>query len=551
MEAWGLLGQIVVLLASALVLGGVLARFRQSPLLGYILAGMVLGGPGSVGLIQSETGIAVIAEIGVSLLLFSLGLEFSWKRLRSFGARSLIAGAIQVVGTAVAATLCSALFGLGTAESIAIGAMLSLSSTAAVLRILMELGEIDSLHGRASIAILLTQDVAIVPLAVLVTLLAGTGTASEVAFDVGRVVLLGAGLIVALYVVLNKIAVRALGALSLERNRELTVLMAVVVGLGSTWAAHSVGLSPALGAFVAGMFLGASPFATQVRADVSSLRIVLVTLFFAAAGMVADPLWIAEHALLVLGVTALVLAGKTVIVMVALRALGQPLGVALGAGLCLCQIGEFAFVLGGSAMERGVIDSETYALVVSSAIVSLFATPYLVAAAPHAAAWLERRTRGSGAVHGAGACDPSRVPEVVIIGYGPAGQAVGRLLATRRVRALVLDLNPDARERAERIGLTGEVGDALQVDVLEHAHVRTARWVVITLPALSASLTVLEHVRAMNPRAYVIVRTRYQMHLADFEAAGAHVVVDDEVEAGRRLSFHMRAQLGPRAKLPE
>jgi CPA2 family monovalent cation:H+ antiporter-2 len=196
MESWGLLAQIVVLLAAALVVGGVLARFNQNPLLGYILAGTLMGSQGGVGLVDSEHGIAVIAEIGVSLLLFSLGLEFSWQRLKSFGARTLFGGAVQVVGTAVAAALVGFLLGLGTAEAIAVGAMLSLSSTAAVLRVLTDVGEADSLHGRNSVAILLAQDIAVVPLAVLVTLLAGAGTGMQIAMDVGRVLLFGAALVV-------------------------------------------------------------------------------------------------------------------------------------------------------------------------------------------------------------------------------------------------------------------------------------------------------------------------------------------------------------------
>jgi CPA2 family monovalent cation:H+ antiporter-2 len=196
----------------------------------------------------------------------------------------------------------------------------------------------------------------------------------------------------------------------------------------------------------------------------------------------------------------------------------------------------------GSALEGSVITKDTHNLLVSCVNVSLFATPYLVAFAPRAAAWLERRRQElrdesteSKSAHGAA--------DVIIVGYGPAGQAVGRFLAQREVKTLVVDVNPAAQLRAERIGLTGLIGDATQVDVLEHAHVEGARFVVITLPARSAALIVLEHVRALSPHAVVIVRTRYQMHQAEFEAAGAHVVVDDEVEAGRRLQAHMRAEL--------
>lgn len=541
MDFWGFLAQIVLLLAAALVAGGVLSRCKQSPLLGYILAGMFLGGPGSLGLIHSQQDIALFAELGVSLLLFSLGLEFSWNRLRRFGTRALLGGALQVVVTLVVVAALARMVGASTEQAIALGAMLSLSSTAAVLRVLMEGGEADSLHGRGSIAILLAQDVAVVPLALLVTLLGSGGSGGDVALDVGRVLLVTVGLVAALYFILNKLAVWGLRTLALHRSRELTILLAVVVGLGSTWAAHAAGISPALGAFVAGMFLGSSPFATQVRADVSSLRVVLLTLFFAAAGIVADPIWIANHAPLVLGVTAAVLALKTVIVTGVSSALRQPLGVAIATGMCVSQVGEFAFVLGGTALEQGVLAAETYSLVVSVAIVSLFATPYLAQAAPRVCAYVQARRSGGRSAPTDAGTDAAPL-DVVIVGFGPTGQAVGRVLASCGVAGIVLDLNAEAPRRAAELGLRGEVGDALQLDVLEHVGVERANTVVITLPSRLAALTVLRHVRALNPNAHTIVRTRYKLHLADFEAAGAHVVVDDEVEAGRRLAEHVRAR---------
>ncbi len=551
MHAWGLLAQIVILLAAALVAGGVMARLKQSPLVGYLLAGMVIGGPGSLGLVEGQHGIDVIAELGVSLLLFSLGLEFSWTRLRSFGTRTLLGGALQVAGTIVAAFAVGMLFGLGPAAALAVGAMVCLSSTAAVLRVLMDRGESDSLHGRNAVAVLLVQDVAVVPLAVLVTLLAGGGSLSDVALDVGRVLLFAICLVLLLYLVLNKLALFALGRLTLERNRELTILLAVVVGLAATFAAHAAGLSPAMGAFLAGMFLGGSPFATQVRADVASLRVVLLTLFFAAAGMVADPVWIAQHALLVLGVSLLVLVVKAGVAAGALRALGQPRGTALATGLCVAQIGEFAFVLGGSAVERGVVSSEVYTLVVSCTIVCLVVTPYIVAASPHVAAWTERRFGAVAALaaraggHGSDpAPHPAAAPDVLVIGFGPAGQAVGRVLARRRHQAAVIDINPASRPVAERMGHLAHLGDAHLPEILEHAHVEHAAVVVVTIPSRAATLAVLAQVRFMNPRAHVIVRTRYQSHKQEFIDAGAHVVVDDEEEAGRRLAAATAAFLG-------
>ena len=542
MDSWGLLLEIVILLAVSLVFGGVLSRLGQSPLVGYLLAGMLLGGPGSLEVVRSEHDIEAIAELGVALLLFSLGLEFSWRRLKGLGGVTLTSGAIQVLLTGAIAFGAGLLFGLGIVEAVAVGAMLSLSSTATVFRVLIDQGEIDSLHGRNSVGILLVQDMAVVPLAILMAVLGEGGTPGEIAVVVLEIIALAVVLVVLLYIFLNKIAVKALASLTLEQNRELTVLLAVVIGFGSTWAAHAVGLSPALGAFIAGMFLGSSPFATQLRADIASLRVVLLTLFFGAVGMVADPLWILQNFGFVLFVAVLMVVSKTIVIWAILRAMGKSGRSSFATGLCLAQVGEFAFVLGKTGKASGVVGEHTEMVIVSSAILTLLATPYLVQVAPRLATWAARwgrRTVG----------DESQTEEsglfhhVVIVGFGPAGQAVGRALSGKETPVLVLDLNPAAKEAANSMKLMSHVGDAMQIDVLEHAHLRTAKMVVITLPAHRAALTVLSHVRALAPHAPVVVRSRHQAHWAEIEAAGADVVVGDEEEVGRRLAQRTVAEL--------
>lgn len=550
MESWNLLLEIVVLLGACLVLGAICSKLRQSPLVGYLTAGMFLGGPGSLRVVHSDHDIEAIAELGVALLLFSLGLEFSWRRLLSLGSKTLLCGGIQVVVTAVVGTLVSLGFQLPLKEAVAVGAMLSLSSTAAVLRVLMDRGDIDSQHARNSVAILLVQDMAVVPLAVLMTLLSQGGTPSEVVLSLGKILGLAFGLIAVLYVLLNQVAVRALRWLGAEQNRELPVVLAVVVGLGATWAAHAIGLSPALGAFLAGMFLGSSPFAVQLRSDVSSLRTVLLTLFFGAVGMVADPFWIARHLHHVLAVASLILALKTTVVWGILKAVGQPQSIALATGLCLSQVGEFAFVLGSAGRDGGVVSEDVYMVVVSSTIATLFFTPYFVTLAPSAAGWLERR-RGTVAKSASPTDSDHPAPDVVIVGFGPAGQAIGRALAGKEFRVVVLDVNPQASRIAQSLGFDGQIGDATQLDVLEHAHVASAKLVAITLPARSPAMTVLQHVKRIAPKAHVVVRSRYELHEADFEAAGADAVIGDEEQVGYRLSNYVRLHFALQADTTE
>lgn len=537
MDLWLLLRDIVVLLAGALLLGGLFSRWGQSPLIGYLFAGMLLGGPGSVGMVASEHEIEAIAELGVALLLFSLGLEFSVKRLRKLGAKPLLGGVIQVILTMLVGAVVASLWGLPIRQALAFGAMIALSSTAVVLRILMERSEMDLPHGRNSLGVLLTQDMAVVPLALLVTVLGGEGEGMTVAMEVGKLLLVAVGLVAGMWV-LNKVAVLALGTLTLHRNRELTVILAVTTGLGAAWVAHAAGISPALGAFVAGMLLGSSAFATQIRADVSSFRVVLLTLFFGAAGMVADPMWILTHAHWVLLVTAAITVVKLLIVWAIFQLLGHSLRVSLATGLSLAQIGEFAFVLGAIGRTAGVVSTDLYALIVSVTIMSFLVSAILVPRAGALADWLATTL---GKVPEKSLSETAAfVPEVVVVGFGPAAQRLIQPLLEGETRVMVIDLNQQGVTRAHDCGFRGLVGDATQSEVLEHAKVSHAKVVVITVPHHESGLLMMAQVRLLAPQAQLIVRSRYQLHTEDFVSGGGDIVVGDEEEVGDAMAVALK-----------
>lgn len=289
MDLWQFLLELVLLLGGAFLLGSLAQKFRQSPILGYILAG-VAAGP----LMHNASAVSQMAELGVSLLLFSIGLEFSLGQLKQMGKLAFGGGACQVMITLGIVCLASLLF-VPLPAALALGALIALSSTTIVLRVLINRGEMESIHGRTSLAILLFQDMAIVPLVMLIELLSPTGAGTGMAMHILRLLASVAGLILVLYILLYHLIPRLLSSAQLFANRELTVLFAVSTGLGATWGAHAIGISPALGAFAAGMLLGESPFATQVRADIGSLRTMMVTLFFASVGMIVKPAWFVSH----------------------------------------------------------------------------------------------------------------------------------------------------------------------------------------------------------------------------------------------------------------
>lgn len=535
MDSWTMLLQIILLLLACLLGGSLMAYLKQSPIVGYLLAGMVMGGPGSMAIVKAEQQIESIAELGVALLLFSLGLEFSWRRVMGLGKATLLCGAVQVVLTLVVAAICCRVSGMTTATSIAIGAMICLSSTAAVLRVLVERGEMDSHFGRNSLAVLLVQDMAVVPLAILIPLLSEGGEPAAIASRIAGILVAAFVIIVGLYFLMTFVAVRALQSASFGRNRELTVLLSIIVGLGATWAAHAANLSPALGAFVAGMFLGNSKFAVQIRADVSSLRIVLLTLFFGAVGMIADPVWMFKNLPTVLSLAAVILVGKAAIIWGLFRLFGQASGVSLSTGLCLCQVGEFAFVLGSEARTGKILSDTQYSAIVSASIVTLMVTPWLISVAPKASAWLNRR-RGAAATRESKHSDGHPPCEVLVIGFGPAGRGAVRGLQHMRDRVLVVDLSSAGIASAEALGFRAVIGDASSADVLEHLHLEHVRVVAITLPSREDALAILNLIRTIAPQATKIVRSCHQLYMDEFLKAGADVVLGDEEEVSNAMA---------------
>ena len=547
-EGWSLLADVLVLLGAALVLGTLAELLRQSAIVGYLLAGTLVG-PNVLGLIGGGEPVEVIAELGVALLLFTIGLEFSFTRLRRLGNVALVGGSLQVLLTGLAVWGAAQLVGLPPTAAAAVGCMVALSSTATVLRLLADRAALESPYGRNATGILLLQDVAVLPLTLLVSALATQGTPLQVLGTLGKTLLYGAALVAAMLVLFNLVVPRLLNLRQWSRNREFPILLAIVLALGSAAAAHEAKISPAIGAFLAGVLLAGSPFAAQVRADVASLRTVLVTLFFASVGMLADPAWAAANLHLVAGASLAVLVGKSAVVLGVLslpaRSIRVPAGIALGTGLCIAQVGEFSFVL--AKIARGsLIDEDTFRLIVSVTVVTLLLTPYLVRLAPRAAGWFEGRFRRGAGTQPASDEPAGERPRLLIVGFGPAGQRVaGDLLRRLRGRISVIDLNPQAAGVAQEYGLGVHLGDASQAEILEHAGIggRRGGWFV-TLPDPEAVRRVIQLCRSLRPNLTIIARARYHAHRWDLTIAGAETVVDEEDHVGHRLAAEARRVLG-------
>ncbi|MDP2645566.1 MAG: cation:proton antiporter [Desulfobacterales bacterium] len=544
MDIWPISPEMVLLLGGAFVLGALAQRLRQSPIVGYLLAGTLVG-----PLLFNTAAVNQAAELGVSLLLFSIGLEFSFKELRRMGKMAFGAGSIQVLATLLVVTLIAA-WPMSLPQALTIGAIVTLSSTAIVLRVLVDRADIDSVRGRASLGILLLQDIAVVPLVLMVSFFVPGSVETHAGLHLLRVVSSAAGLAAVFYLVLYRVLPVLLSDQALFANRELTVLLTIAVGLGATWSAHALHISPALGAFVAGLLLGESPFAGQIQADIGSLRIMMVTLFFASIGMLLKPLWFISQLHWILLLAIVIFGLKSAIVFLIARFFGLDGRHALATGITLAQIGEFSFVLLAAARNGGVLSDHAFNLTISVIILLMFAAPYMVTLAFPLSDRLIALLTGRLLVpdRSLSSAETGSVSQVLVVGLGPAGQEVVRSLLAQKIEPLVIDVNPQSRMLGSDLNVKVHLGDAGRDEVLNHAGFKTACMAVVTVPDPDSAVRIVRAIRRLMPLMPIAARCRYHRHLADLEHAGASLIVDEETNVGSLLSQEVlesiRAQSG-------
>jgi len=546
-DLWLILRDMLFLLAAAMLLGALAERLKQSAVVGYMIAGVIIA-----PLIASADTINAIAQLGIALLLFSVGLEFSFDRLKRFGIGPWVLGGLQVVVTLFAVMGVGMFFGLSAKGAFVVGAALSLSSTAVVLRALQERSEVDTMHGRRALGVLLFQDLAVIPLVLIVSSL-GQATAP---LAIGQEMLqqfgVAIGLFASFYLINRFILPLFLAGHLLTRNRELPILFAVVIALAASWSAQALGISAALGAFVAGILLGESRLATQIRADVSALRTLFVTLFFAGIGMLLNVPYVIDNPLTVLAAVVATILGKAVVLSLIGIFAGHRPRHAIALGFTVSQIGVFSFVLLGVGLQQELIATETFDLMVALTIATILVTPYLVIIGPALGQFVERKLRRGGweraapATAEAGEAEAANKPRVVVMGFGPAGRAVSEEAKKLGCEVTVLDLNQAAVLDARQMGYHAYVGDVSAAQVLELAKVQWAQAVVVTLPDVTASQSIIRQVRALSPSANIIARSRYSRWASWLGSAGAHAVVDEEVTVGGQLGVELQKVIKPK-----
>ena len=524
------LKDLVVVLAASVLVVAVLRRLGVPSIAGFILAG-ALAGPAALGLIGNTHEVEVLAEVGVVLLLFGIGMELSLERLRRLWKPVLVGGGLQMAFAVAGTTVVCLLFGLKAGPAVFVGFVVAVSSTAVVLRGLQARGELEAPHGRLALGILVFQDLSVVPMILLLPFLAGEGgSPQDIAWAIGKTLLIVGGVLVAAGALVPRLLSLAAGT----RERELFVLTVFLVCLGVAWVLSTAGISLALGAFLAGLTVGGSEFRRHAIAEVIPAREVLACLFFVSVGMLLDVRAVTAQLPVTLGMLGAILAGKFLIVLAVARVLRLPLRVGILSAAALCQIGEFSFVLLNAASGSGLLGETLSQNLLVAIILSMLLTPVALAAGPRLALraasvpWLDRLLGAQ--PPGVDAREPHR-DHVVVAGYGLAGRKICRAVREAGLRYLVLDIRAENVRAANAAGDRAVLADVTRREVLGEIGCEHARLVVLAVNDPGATELATRTIRSMAPEVPILARTQFESDCPSLRAAGATAVVTGEAAA--------------------
>lgn len=505
---------------------------RTPAIVSYLVAG-VAAGPGGLGIVAHSPALLQLADLGVALLLFGVGIEFSLERLRRILGRMVASGLLQVGATIAITAATFAAFATPTPQAMFAGFLVALSSTAIVFKLYDESGEIDAPQGLAAAGILLFQDLALVPMMLLVPVLAGPGERAAIA---AATALAAAGTAVAVLLVAARFVLpRALVLVARARTPELFPVVAFVMAFGTALAAHQLGLSLPIGAFLAGLALSGSPHAQQVFAELLPLRDAFVAIFFTSMGLLADPAVIGGEPVLLASMLGAV-AVKGVVIAAVVWLFWRSPRVAVATGLGLAQIGEFSFVLAREGAAAGLVTERVEQAFLGAAIVTMAATPFLMR--------LGRRLARYGAAAPGTTKGEELRDHVLVLGYGVTGQAVARVLRETGIPFVAVDMVPELVEQGRRERLPVRFGDVSRRALLEEIGAARARAAVVALGDPHATRQCVSLLRQLSPTMRILVRVRRVGEIAELERIGADEVIPSEFEVSIELFVRLLVHLG-------
>src|SRR5882672_2151934 len=539
----GTLESVLILLASAVLVVVLFRSLHLPPLLGYLLVGVAVGPFALAWIPDTEEG-RHLAEFGVVFLMFSIGLEFSLSKLFQLRRAVFGLGLAQVLLTLAAVLALAQIVAAPWQAALAVGGALAMSSTAIVTRVLAERMRLDTPHGRDIIGVLLFQDLAVVPLLILIPAIAeGSGDlAQRLAVALAK----GAAVLGGVLFLGQKLMRGWFYVVARRRSHELFILNVLLITLGLSWLTERAGLSLALGAFLAGMLIAETEYRHQVDEDIRPFREILLGLFFVTIGMRLDLGTVFANLVLTLALTALLVTFKFALVTALARAFGSTPGAALRTGLALAQSGEFSLVLMVQAQSLALLDRDLSQVVVAAMLLSMLAAPFLIQASDKlalrwsSAEWMLRAL----ALHRVATQSLATERHVIVCGYGRTGQRMAHLLEQEQIEVIALDTDPERVRGAAAAGEKVVYGDASRHETLVAAGIARASALVITFADTALALRILHHVKTLHPSLPVIVRTLDDADLDRLIAAGASEVVPETFESSLMLASHALVLLG-------
>jgi CPA2 family monovalent cation:H+ antiporter-2 len=537
---------LLILLVTSIPIAFISNRLRLPVIVAFMITGILIG-PYGLALINDVHAVEALAEIGVVLLLFAIGLEFSLRRILEMRRMVFGGGGLQVTLTAMLTTFIAYWAGRRFGQAVFFGFLIALSSTAIVLKSYMDRAELDSPHGKAGIGILLFQDLCVVPMMLLVPVLSGKEGSS-----VAKIFLTLGSAFAAIAIILftaRKIIPYLLHHIVRLRSPEIFIIFIVLVSLGTSWLTAQFGLSLALGAFIAGLVLSESEYSHQIVADVLPFRDVFNSVFFISIGMLLSLGFLLTNVLVVMVWVAGLLVGKALLTLLAVRLLGNSLRVSTMTAVGLAQVGEFSFILAKVGIGQGLLTDGDYQTFLAAAIISMIATPFLIKAAPRIGysvqSWLSPDSMLEPTMMG---YDPGREKlkgHIIIVGYGLNGRNLSKVLRRVDIPYAILDLNAETvRKAAVRDDEPIMYGDATRKEVLHRLNLESARIIVLATSDPIATRRTVALAREMNPDIHIIVRTRYMAELPDLYKLGANQVIPEEFETSIEIFSRVLREYG-------
>ncbi len=531
-----LLYDIFILIGASVIVVLICQKLKIPSILGFLITGILIG-PSGLGIQDGSNEVEMLAEIGVILLLFIIGLEFSLKSLAAIKRTVLLGGSVQVFGTITFTALILYLFEFPLANAVFFGFLVSLSSTAIVLKMLQESGEISSPQGRTSIGILIFQDIIVVPMILFTPLLAGQSD------DVMTELLLLSGKVIAIIILLllsaRFIVPKLLYEVAKTKSQELFVLTIVAICVSTAWITSQAGLSLALGAFMAGLIISESDYSHQATGNILPFREVFTSFFFVSIGMLLNLKFLVDHLLVIIVLTMVVAILKFSIAALAAWVLKFPVRTVLLTGLALFQVGEFAFILSQTGVSTGLLSPEYYQYFIAVSILTMAATPFVILNGdqisrlmkrtniPQKIAQLRPNINDKQTIYEIG---KTLNDHIVIIGFGINGRNVAKAAKHLDIPYVILEMNANTVKKEKSLGEPIVYGDGISPHILEHVHIEQARVVVIAISDPSAINKIIASVRVKSKMVHIIVRTRFLKEIEQNLQLGADEVIPEEFE---------------------